>query len=92
MKRKFASDRCKSTAPEPVQALLSTQTAEHRLDHRLALAEDASGLRMLHHHTKRLTLLILGIAFDAPPVRRPCAAFVQFARKGQSPQVLAPYT
>jgi hypothetical protein len=64
MKRKFAPDRCKSTAPEPVQSLLSPQTAEHRLDDRFALAEDASGPRMLHHQTKCLALVILGIALD----------------------------
>ncbi|MEA3098943.1 MAG: hypothetical protein QOF74_3183 [Caballeronia mineralivorans] len=70
MQGEFAFDRLQPTAPKAVKPLLATQAAEHRFDDRLALAKNASRLRMLHHEAKRLTLLILGVAFDASSLRR----------------------
>nr|WP_246356209.1 hypothetical protein [Paraburkholderia humisilvae] len=73
MQRKFASDGCKPAAPKPVQSLLTAQATEYRRNDCLALAEDASGLRMLHHLAKRLALSIPRIALDAPPLPGLCA-------------------
>jgi type VI secretion system protein ImpJ len=70
MQGEFAFDRLQPTAPKAVKPLLGTQAAEHRFDDRLALAENAARLRMLHHETKRLTLLILRVAFDTSSRRR----------------------
>ena len=60
MQGEFAFDRPEPTAPKAVKPLLGTQAAEHRFHDRLALAENASRLRMLHHQAERLTLLIQG--------------------------------
>jgi hypothetical protein len=70
MQGKFPFDRLEPTAPKAIQPLLRTQAAEHRFHDRLALAENTSRLRMLHHEAKRLTRLILGVAFDASSLRR----------------------
>jgi hypothetical protein len=70
MQGEFAFDRTEPTAPKAVKPLLATQAAEHRFDDRLALAKNAARLTMLHHEAKRLTLLILGVAFDASSLRR----------------------
>lgn len=45
-------------------------------------------MHVLHHEAKRLTMLILGVAFDASPPRRFCTVRVQMA----IPQVVVPYT
>jgi hypothetical protein len=70
MQGEFAFDRLEPASPKTVQSLLATQATEHRFHDRLALAENASRLRMLHHKAKRLTRLILGVAFDASSLRR----------------------
>ena len=70
MQGEFPLDRLEPTAPKAIQPLLGTQVAEHRFHDRLALAENASRLRMPHHEAKRLAMLILGVAFDASSLRR----------------------
>lgn len=79
VQRKLSTDRCQPSPPKPIQSLLTTQAAEHRLHDRLALAEDAAGLRMLHHHAKRFPLFILRIALDAPALGCLCTFRAQRA-------------
>jgi hypothetical protein len=86
MQGEFPLNRLEPTAPKAIQPLLGTQAAEYRFHDRLALAENASRLRMLHHEAKRLTLLILGVAFDASSLRRFRAVRAQMAiPTGRSP-------